>query len=78
MFREELESVKISRNLEYSNPIPWPRGYKIIFILSLSEHEIFLAHKIATNCGHFNIYEQKNSILSLSEPKKLNFLIFSY
>ena len=31
--------------------------------------------EIANNCWHFNIYKQKNSILGLSEPKKLNFLI---
>ena len=51
------------------------RGYKTFFMLNSTEHENFPAHKCynANNCWHFNIYERKNSILGLSEPKKSRF-----
>ena len=35
-------------------------------MLNSAEHEIFPAY----NYRHFNIYEQENSILGLSEPEK--------
>ena len=39
----------------------WPQGYKKKFMLNSAEHEIFPAHKCwnASNCQHFNIYEQE-------------------
>ena len=50
----------------------WARGYKTFFMLNSAEHEIFPAHKClnANNCWNFNIYEQENSIISISEPEK--------
>ena len=57
----------------------WPRVYKTFLMLNSVENEFFPAHKClnANNCWHFNIYEQENSIISFSEPKKmLNFLRF--
>ena len=45
-------------------------------MLNSAEHELFPAYKYLNdnNSRHFNINEQENSIVSLSEPKKPEFL----
>ena len=57
------------------------RGYKTFFMLNSTEYEIFPANK-CLNAKFVDIYifmSGKNSILGLSEPKKMpNFLIFLY
>ena len=59
----------------------WPRGYKTFFMLNSTEHKIFLLINVkmqTTTVGILTFLRGKNSILCLSEPKKLNFLIFLY
>ena len=44
----------------------WTQCYKTFFMLNSTEHEFFLVHK----CKNTNIYEQKNSVIGLSESEK--------
>ena len=47
-----------------------PRGYKTLFILNSTEHEVYHAHK----CWLFNIYKHdKYSIWELESKKVLSF-----
>ena len=54
----------------------WPQGYKTFFMLNSTEHEIFPTHnvKMPTIVGILTCISGKNSILSLSEPNKADFL----
>ena len=49
-----------------------PRGYKTFFMLSATEHEIFLLInvKMPMIVGILTFMSWENSILGLSEPKK--------
>ena len=53
-----------------------PRGYKKIFMLNSTGHEIFLLInvKMPTIVGILTLMSGKNSIQGLSEPKKAEFL----
>ena len=54
-------------------------GYKIVFMLNSAEHEIFLLITVKMpSVGILTSLSMKNSILGISEPKKLTFLIFLY
>ena len=66
----------IARNPYDAPPGTEPRGYYIVFMLNLAEHDFFLLIyvKMPTTVVILTFMSRKNSILGLSEPKnKLNY-----
>ena len=51
--------------------LTWAQGYKTIFMLNSTEHEIFMLInvKMPTIIGILKFLSMKNNILGLSEPK---------
>ena len=43
-------------------------------LLNFFHAQLSMKFFLLINCWHFNIYEQENGILDLSEPKKADFL----
>ena len=60
--------------------VNWYQGYKTVFMLNSTEHEIFLLInvKMPTIVGTLTFMSRKKSILGLSEPNKKAELIFLY